>query len=119
MDELGGNGTQGSPPSSAPSTGGEPVEYPEIPAATPKFVLLCVNTKMGLVKLANVNITGVTDAGQMFQRMRLEYSKLRGVRERNPLVKPVTMQYIKVYDLHLMSEFYFTTNDTKSILTSK
>ncbi|KAJ9155462.1 hypothetical protein NKR23_g2030 [Pleurostoma richardsiae] len=96
-----------SPPSSPPSTtsssrGSNGQVDLFIPAGTKKFMLLCVNTGVGLIKLANVDVTDLTDAEEMFARMRRAYYEIRGARARNPLVKPMTMQYIKFQLLRLV-----------------
>jgi hypothetical protein len=84
-----------SPPSMTLSRGGNEQIDIFIPAGIKKFILLCVNTG-NLIKLANVDVTDLTDSKEMFVRMRRAYYEIRGARARNPLFQPMTMQYIKV-----------------------
>lgn len=58
-------------------------------------MLLCVNSGVRLIKLANVDVTDVADAEEMFRRLRVAYFQLRGRLGRNPLVKPQAMHYVK------------------------
>ncbi|KAJ4179460.1 hypothetical protein NW767_014613 [Fusarium falciforme] len=96
--------SNGPPPSSpsAPSTDSNELPDPFIPAGTKKYMLLCVNTGMRLIKLANVDVTDVADAEEMFRRLRMAYYQLRGPRRRNPLVKPKSMHYVKFQLLSLL-----------------
>ncbi|KAJ3547363.1 hypothetical protein NM208_g1550 [Fusarium decemcellulare] len=92
---LSSNGPPPGLPSIGPSADSSELPEPFIPAGTKKYMLLCVNTDMRLMKLANVDVTDVTDAEEMFKRLRVAYYQLRGPRGRNPLVKPKTMHYVK------------------------
>lgn len=81
--------------STAPSADGAELTGQFIPAGTNKYMLLCVNSGTRLIKLANVDVTDVADAVEMFRRLRVAYFRLRGRRGRNPFVSPKTMHYVK------------------------
>ena len=59
-------------------------------------MLLCVNTEIRRISLANVDVTNVTNDEEMFKKLQTEYRILRSRRGRNPFIKPKTMYYIKV-----------------------
>jgi hypothetical protein len=69
---------------------------PFIPAGVKMFMLLCVNSPMGLIKLENVDVTDVEKDDELFSRLRSEYRRCRGSRNWSPFMKPKTMHYIKV-----------------------
>ncbi|TPX15426.1 uncharacterized protein E0L32_004406 [Thyridium curvatum] len=69
---------------------------PFIPAGTKKYMLLCVNTGLRQIKLANVDVTDADDGLEIFQRLRKAYVELRGNKAMNRLMKPTTMHYVKV-----------------------
>lgn len=70
-------------------------------------MLLCVNTRIRLIGLANVDVTDVSDEEEIFKRLQMVYQELRGKRRCSPLIKPKTMQYIKVkFKLSALSKLY-------------
>ncbi|KAI1735820.1 hypothetical protein F4680DRAFT_433980 [Xylaria scruposa] len=88
-------------PSTAPSTNSDATPDPFIPAGTRKYLLLCVNTRIRRISLANVDVTDVVNDEEVFKKMQAEYCNLRGRRRRNPFIKPKMMHYIKFQLLHL------------------
>ncbi|KAI0860178.1 hypothetical protein F4860DRAFT_480382 [Xylaria cubensis] len=101
-----GNLSQSSAPSldsplTAPSISSDTTPDPFIPAGTRKYLLLCVNTGIRQIKLANVDVTDVVNDEEVFKKMQAEYRNLRGRRRSNPLIKPKMMHYIKFQLLYL------------------
>ena len=84
-------------PSTTPSVGSDNGMNHYIPTGTKKFLLLCVNTRIGLIKLGNVDVINVSDDEEMFNRLRNAYEERRGTRGLNPLIKPKTMHYVEVF----------------------
>ncbi|GAP90646.2 hypothetical protein SAMD00023353_4800360 [Rosellinia necatrix] len=90
----------GSPPPSspltAPSINNNTTSNQFIPSGTKMFMLLCVNTGIRRIGLANVDVTDAVDDEEIFKRLQREYRNLCSQRGRNPLIKPKMMYYIKV-----------------------
>lgn len=59
-------------------------------------MLLCVNDGMGLIKLANVDVTDIVKDEIIFDRLRTHYKALRGRWYQNPFVKPKAMHFVEV-----------------------
>lgn len=91
-------------PSTAASSSDNATPSPFIPAGTKKYMLLCVNSGMRRISLANVDVTNVIDDEELFKKLEMEYRNLRGQSRRNPLIKPKTMSYIKVIPPLLLHE---------------
>ncbi|RYP44158.1 hypothetical protein DL768_009352 [Monosporascus sp. mg162] len=79
-----------------PSVGGQEAPDPFIPAGTKKYMLLCVNSGIRLIRLANVDVTDVSNEQEMFERLQAAYHEFRGKWRGNLLIKPKSMHYVKV-----------------------
>lgn len=67
-----------------------------IPPGTTLFFLLCVNSEVHRINLAQVDVTHVGHDEVLFRNIKAAYTKLRGKKAKNFFVIAKTMQYIEV-----------------------
>jgi len=67
-----------------------------ISPAARKYFELCVNTGLLDIKLGEIDITDVTTDGQLFEKIRQRYERIRGHRMNRVFVRPTNIHYVKV-----------------------
>lgn len=62
----------------------------------PSYFELCVNCGEHRVSLGEINLQGVNNGGELFERVSEKYRAIRGFRIRHIFVKPVDIRFVYV-----------------------